>query len=104
MTIDVSHEEIEKEAERYVREYPEALEYKLPRRYMEVSCQVHTAPLLSRLAVKGKVWYHSSVLCIPLELLRIMLFILYRLVTEPSTTLHTLSSLFKSIKEDFSRR
>lgn len=60
------------------------------------------ASLLSRLAIRSKMWYHSSALCIPFELLRAILSILYRLVTEPSATLHALSSLSKSIKEDFS--
>lgn len=60
------------------------------------------ALLLSRLAIRSKMWYHSSILCIPFELLRAMLLILYRLVTEPSAILHALSSLSKSIKKDFS--
>lgn len=88
----VSREEIEKEAERYVREHPEALEYKPPQRCMEVSCQVYIALPLFQEKKMRKTDFRIQLQRTMVGFFRTTRAILYCLLAVPGAILHVLFS------------
>ena len=88
----VSRDKIEKEAERYVREHPEVLEYKPPQRYTEVLCQAHTALPLSQEEKMRKTDFRIRLQRTMVGFFRTTRAILYCLLAVPGAIFHVLFS------------